>query len=137
MGVMIVYREESYRIIGACMKVHAELGAGYLEAVYQEALERQLMKEGIPFEREKLLNVYYDGEKLDKFYKADFLCYDKIIVELKAVSSIYQDALLQVQNYLKSTNLQLGLLVNFGEKSLTYKRILNQHYLHQNSYNSK
>lgn len=106
------------------MKVHQALGCGFLENVYQEALARQFQLDSVPFEREKLVNIYYNDEKLDKYFKADFLCFDKIVVELKAKPFIHQDNINQVKNYLKSTKLQLGLLVNFGEKSLTYKRIL-------------
>ena len=123
----IVFKEESYRIIGSCMKVHQALGCGFLESVYQEALAKQFHLDGIPFEKEKLVNVYYNDEKLDKYFKADFLCFDKIVVELKAKPFIHQDNIEQTRNYLKSTKLQLGLLVNFGEKSLTCKRILNSH----------
>jgi GxxExxY protein len=126
----ILFKEESYRIIGACMKVHQELGCGFLESVYREALARQFLNDKIPFEREKLVNVYYNDEKLDKFFKADFLYFDRIVVELKAKTFILQDYIEQTRNYLKSTKLPLGLLVNFGEKSLTYKRILNS----QNSF---
>lgn len=128
--VEIIYKEESYRIIGACMKVHSILGCGFLESVYQESLAKQFVKEGISFEQEKKINVCFNDEKLDKYFKADFLCFDKIIVELKAKPFIHQDDINQIKNYLKSTNLQLGLLVNFGEKSLTYKRVLNS----QNSF---
>ena len=127
MAVNIVFKEESYKIIGSCIKVHQALGCGFLESVYQEALARQFQLDSIPFEREKLVNVYYNNEKLDKYFKADFLCFDKIVVELKAKPFIHQDNIEQTKNYLKSTKLQLGLLVNFGEKSLTYKRILNSY----------
>jgi len=123
----ILFRDESYQIIGSCMKVHRELGCGFLENVYQEALARQFVIDNIPFEREKLVNVYYNGEKLDKYFKADFLCFGKIVVELKAKPFIHQDFIDQAKNYLKSTRLQLGLLVNFGEKSLTYKRVLSSY----------
>ena len=74
----IIYKEESYKIIGAAMEVHKELGAGFLESVYQEAFELELQKQNIPYEREKLLNIFYKGVKLSKFYSADFVCYDKI-----------------------------------------------------------
>jgi len=123
----IIYKEESYKIIGSCMKVHQALGSGFLESVYQEALSKQFIADAIPFEQEKLINVYYNDEKLDKYFKADFLCFNKIVVELKAKPFISQDNIDQVKNYIKSTKLQLGLLVNFGERSLTYKRILNSH----------
>lgn len=107
------------------MKVHSELGPGFLESVYQEALAIQFEKDGIPFLREKLLNVYFYGEPLKKKFKADFVCYDKIIVELKSANFIHSANILQAKNYLKSTNFRLALLVNFGEKSLNYKRVLN------------
>ena len=123
----IIFKEESYRIIGSCMRVHQALGYGFLESVYQEALEKQFVIDGIPFEREKRINVYFNNEKLDKYFKADFLCYGKIIVELKAASFIHQDNINQTKNYLKSTKMRLGLLVNFGEKSLNYKRVINSY----------
>jgi len=128
-AVDIVFKEESYCIIGSCMKVHQTLGFGFLESVYQEALTKQFHIDKIPFEQEKMINVYYNGEKLNKYFKADFLCFNKIVVEIKAKPFIHQDYIEQTRNYLKSTKLQLGLLVNFGEKSLTYKRILNSHNL--------
>ena len=109
------------------MKVHTVLGSGFLESVYQEALEKQFIKDGIPFEREKLLNVYFDGEKLKKHFKADFVCFNTIIVELKATPFIYQKDMDQTLNYLNATNIKLGLLVNFGQKSLMYKRLLNSY----------
>lgn len=121
----IVFKEESYRIIGSCMKVHTELGSGFLESVYQEALEKQFIKDGIPYVREKLLLIQFAGEPLKKKFRADFVCFDKIIVELKASVFIHNDNYLQTQNYLNATKFQLGLLVNFGESSLKYKRILN------------
>lgn len=80
----IVFKEESYRIIGASMTVHKNLGAGFLESVYSEALEMEFIKEKIPYEKEKKLPVYYNGQQLKKFFKADFVCFDSIIVELKA-----------------------------------------------------
>jgi len=122
----IVFKEESFKIIGACMKVHSGLGSGFLEAVYQEALEREFAKCNIPFKRQVKLSLVYDGINLKKYYIADFVCFDEIIVEIKAVSFIHDNMLKQTKNYLKATNLRLGLLVNFGEKSLTYKRILNR-----------
>ncbi len=107
------------------MKVHGELGAGFLESVYQEALEKQFTKDCVPYQREKLLKIQYDGKDLRKTFKADFVCYDKIIVELKAATFIHNDNILQIQNYLNATNFILGLLVNFGEPSLRYKRVIN------------
>jgi len=107
------------------MKVHAELGSGFLESVYQEALEKQFIKDGIPYIREKVLKINYDGEQLKKTFKADFVCYDKIIVELKAAVLLHNDNIKQTTNYLNATNFQLGIIVNFGEKSLVYKRVIN------------
>lgn len=124
----IVYKEESYKIIGSCMTVHNALGAGFLEPVYQDALEKQFEKDKIHFRREQVLNIFYEGDKLNRYYKADFVCFEKIIVELKALSFIHNDNILQVRNYLRATNMHLGILVNFGERSLTYKRILNSNY---------
>jgi GxxExxY protein len=122
----IVYKEESFKIIGACMKVHTGLGSGFLEAVYQEALEREFAKSNIQFKRQVKLSLVYDGIKLKKYYIADFVCFNSIVVEIKATSFIHDNMLKQTKNYLKATNSRLGLLVNFGEKSLSYKRILNR-----------
>ncbi len=120
----ILYREECYKIIGACMNVHKELGPGFLEAVYQESLTLEFIVQGIPFEKEKEIHIYYKDKLLDKCYKADFLCFDKIIVELKALSELSNDHISQLLNYLKATKLRVGLLVNFGSPSLTYKRLI-------------
>ena len=124
--VDILYKDESYKIIGSCMKVHSELGPGFLESVYQEALEKQFLKDNIPYQREKKLSVQFDGDVLKKGFRVDFLCFDKIMVELKASSFINKMDYDQLQNYLKTTDMQLGLLVCFGSKSLIYKRIINK-----------
>ena len=100
------------------------MGAGFLESVYQEALEIELQKQNIPYEREKLLNVFYKGQKLKKRYSADFVCYNKIVVELKALGDIRTDHEAQLLNYLKTSGLKLGLLINFGTRSLQYKRLV-------------
>ena len=121
----ILYKDESYKIIGACMKVHRELGSGFLEAVYEEALKREFMNCDIPFESQVKLNVFYSGEQLDKYYKADFLCYDNIILEIKSVSQMPNVFYAQLKNYLAATNKRLGILINFGQPSLVYKRIIN------------
>ena len=110
------------------MKVHKTLGSGFLESVYQEVLEKEMMKEKIPFEKEKRLSLFYDGEKLDKYFKADFLCYEKIIVELKSVAFLNKNMESQVINYLKATNKEVGLLINFGEKRLKWKRFINTNH---------
>ena len=121
----IIYKEESYSIIGACMKVHQKLGPGFLEAVYQEALVKEFTKLALPFQKEKKLALYYDGEKMNKYYRADFLCYNKVVLEVKALGFIAGNLNKQLFNYLKATTMKLGILVNFGKSSLEYKRILN------------
>ncbi len=121
----ILFKEESYQIIGACMKVHRALGPGFLEAVYEEALEKEFIKSSIPFKRQKKLEIYYDNEKMNKYYRADFICFDKIILEIKSVKNIPVAFYSQLNNYLKATKKELGMLINFGQPSLTYKRIIN------------
>ncbi len=111
---MIVYSQESYKIIGAAFNVYNTLGHGFLEAVYQECLELEFKKQGIPYEREKEIKIYYDGQELKQTYRADFVCYDKIIVELKAVSELDEAHHAQVYNYLHATGFKLGILLNFG-----------------------
>lgn len=111
---MIIYKDESYNIVGAAFHVYNSLGHGFLEAVYQEALEIELQRRNIPYEREKELNIIYDGVQLKQTYKADFVCFGKIIVELKAVSAFDDAHRSQVYNYLHATGYQLGLLLNFG-----------------------
>ena len=110
----LIYNEESYAINGAAMYVYNHLGFGFLEAVYQEALEIEFQRRGIPYEREKELTINYDGVELKQKYKADFVCYGKIIVELKAVSELDSAHRAQVYNYLHATGYRLGLLLNFG-----------------------
>jgi len=123
--VDLLFRDESYAIIGACMKVHSSLGAGFLESVYSEALCKEFEKRKIPFVKEKKLALFYEGEQLKKYFKADFICFDSIIVEIKSKSMLLGIDEKQTVNYLKATEHQLGLLVNFGEKSLKYKRFVN------------
>ena len=122
----IVYKEESYKIIGACMEVHRELGPGFLEAVYQEALEIEFKNQGIPYEREKELKIHFKGTELRKRYNADFICYGKIILETKAAKELCDNHRAQIINYLKATKMKLGLLVNFSEPSLKYERFVNE-----------
>jgi GxxExxY protein len=121
----IIFKEESYKIIGICMNIHSSLGKGFLEAVYCEVLEKEFKKNKIPYHREVKLDLFYEGEMLDKKYRADFICYDEIILEIKSVSFLNDIFVKQTLNYLKATNNKLGLLINFGEKSLKYKRIIN------------
>ena len=122
--VDLLYKEEVYKIVGAAMEVHKELGCGFLEAVYQEAFEKELLNQNIPYLREVEIAIYYKEEKLDKKYRADFICYNKILVELKALSGLISDHEAQILNYLKATGIELGLLINFGTKSLQYKRFI-------------
>jgi GxxExxY protein len=114
----LIYPDESYAIRGACMDVYKELGNGFLEAVYQECLEMEFRRRGIPFVAQKLLHLTYLGEPLKQMYRPDFVCYDKIIVELKAVSNLIEEHQAQGTNYLKATGFQLCFLVNFGHYPL-------------------
>jgi GxxExxY protein len=119
----LIYEEESYQIIGAAQEVHGILGAGFQEAVYQEALAIEFENKNIPYELEKELRIKFKDRYLDKKYSADFVCFDKIIVELKALALLTNDHMAQVINYLKAPDFKLGLLINFGEKSLKVKRL--------------
>ena len=117
-------KEESHAIIGAAMKLHAELGCGFLEAVYQEGLEIAFRKFGIPFVAQKELTISLWGETLKKTYVADFVAYDRIIVEIKALKALGAAEEAQVLNYLKASGHRLGILINFGALSLEFKRIV-------------
>lgn len=118
------FKKECYNIIGAAMEVHRELGHGFLEPVYQEALELVLIDKGIPYQREKVLDIYFRGQLLQKKYVADFICYDEVVVELKALNGLTENDLAQVLNYLKATGKKIGLLINFGTNRLQYKRVI-------------
>jgi len=119
----LLYKEETYKIIGAAMEVHRTLGCGFLEAVYQEALAIEFEKQNIPFRQEKKIQIQYKDQTLSKYYEADFICYDKIIVETKAIKEIVGIHEAQIINYLKATELKIGLLINFGTESLEHKRL--------------
>ncbi len=106
------------------MTVHRELGCGFLEAVYQEALAREFQFLNIPYENEKKLPIFYRGVQLSTFYKADFVCFGTVIVELKALCQLTSNETAQVINYLKASDLNKALLINFGTKSLEYKRLV-------------
>lgn len=110
----IIFKDESYLIQGAIFEVYREIGCGFLEAVYQECLEKEFCFQNIPFVSQQELKLTYKGERLRQTYKPDLICYDKIIVELKAVKEIAPEHKAQVINYLKATGIKLGLLVNFG-----------------------
>ena len=121
----LIYERETFKIIGAAMVVHKGLGAGFLESVYQEAFERELTNQQIPFEKQKKLIVYYQGKPLQKYFIADFICFDKIVIEIKSASFLHKAGEAQTINYLKSINAPVGLLINFGQASLTWKRFIN------------
>jgi GxxExxY protein len=115
---MLIYEQETYQIIGAAMKVHSELGPGFTEKVYQEALAIEFSERGIPFVREKEIHAIYKGIVLEGTFMPDFICYDKIIVELKAVKELDDVHRSQAINYAKIAGFDLSLLINFGESSL-------------------
>ena len=121
----MIYPSETYAVIGAAMEVQNELGCGFAELVYHEALNIELGLRGIPFETEKLITITYKGHLLERTNKADLVCYDNIVVELKAVDKLKTEHTSQLLNYLKATNLPLGILINFGEKPLKFKMVPN------------
>ena len=114
----------TYAIIGAAMEVHRQLGCGFLEPVYQEALALEFASRGIPSAREHKLQLTYKGQELDSKYSVDFICYATVVVELKALAHLSGTEESQVINYLKATGLTVGLLLNFGTRSLTHRRFV-------------
>ena len=109
-----LYKDETYAIHGAIFEVYRTLGCGFLEAVYQQALEVELMQRNIPFESQVDIDIEYKGMTLEQSYRADLVCYDKIILELKAVQNLLPEHEAQLQNYLRATKMCVGILVNFG-----------------------
>jgi GxxExxY protein len=120
----IILKDESYKIIGACMEVHRELGFGFKEIIYKDALAIEFKFREIPFRREQSYKVEYKGKVLLRRYPADFVVYDSIILEVKAMPMIINNFVLQTRNYLKASGLKLGIIANFGEKSFAYKRVV-------------
>ena len=116
--------ERTYKIIGAAMEVHKELGCGFLEAVYQEALEKEFKSQGIPFKSQQVIEIKYKGEILDKKYQPDFICFDEVMIEIKAITALSGLEEAQLINYLKATGLEVGLLLNFGARSLEHRRLI-------------
>jgi GxxExxY protein len=116
--------ERTYKIIGAAMEVHKDLGCGFLEAVYHEALEREFVSQGIPFSSQPVVEIKYKGKLLEKKYQPDFICYGEVIIEIKAISGLTGIEEAQLINYLKATGLKVGLLLNFGAKSLEHERLV-------------
>ncbi|MCK3685178.1 GxxExxY protein [Maribellus sp. YY47] len=123
--MVLLHEERTYKIIGACINVHKSLGNGFLESVYQEALEKEFVKQNIPLLKQHKLLVMFNGKPLDKYFKVDFLCFESIILEIKATSFLHNDFKKQTINYLNASGLEVGLLINFGESSLKWKRFIN------------
>lgn len=120
----LIYRDECYKIIGSCFELYNDKGCGFLEPVYQECLEIELAFQGIPFEAQRELQLTYRGCQLKQVYKPDFICYGKIILEIKALSGLADEHRAQVLNYLHATGFELGLLINFGTyPKLQWERI--------------
>ena len=123
----ILYKDESYRIIGACFEVYKEKGCGFVEPVYQECLEIELSLQKVPFSAQTELKLQYKGHLLDQIYKPDFICHEKIIMEIKAVSKLVDEHRAQVHNYIKATGYKLRLLVNFGHfPKIEWERIVRE-----------
>jgi len=120
----ILFKEESYKIIGTCFEVHKILGHGFKEAVYKDALELELTRLEIPFVREKPYTITYKEQKLKHYFIADFVLYDTIILEIKIGSYIGDSYIKQTLNYLKASGLRLGIVINFGKSSLEYQRVI-------------
>lgn len=120
----LIYKEEFYEIIGICMEVHQNLGKGFLEIVYKDALEFEFRKAKVSYAREKEFQIEYKGIILPHSYFADFVVFDKIILEIKAVNGIVDEFIKQTLNYLSVSKCKLGIIVNFGEDSLKYKRLV-------------
>jgi GxxExxY protein len=120
----MVKDERTYKIIGCAIEVHKELGCGFLEAVYHEALEREFLDQEIPHKSQPIIKIFYKGKPLNKTYQPDFTCFDEVLVEIKALSELSGIEEAQLINYLKATGLKVGLLINFGSKSLEHKRLV-------------
>jgi GxxExxY protein len=120
----LIHKEESYRIIGICMEVHKQLGRGFDEILYKDALQYEFSAEGIEFERECEFEVKYKSIILPHYFYADFVVFGKIILEVKAVQALTSSHVKQTMNYLAASGFKVGLLVNFGEDSLTYRRVV-------------
>jgi GxxExxY protein len=121
----LLFKEEVYAIVGAAIEVHRELGCGFLEAVYQEAMEIELKKRQIPFQPQPELNIVYKDQILQKKYTPDFLCFQEIIAEIKALDQLSGKEESQIINYLKASGKRIGLLINFGSTSkLEWKRFI-------------
>ncbi|MDB5196623.1 MAG: GxxExxY protein [Flaviaesturariibacter sp.] len=120
----LLLKEESYKLIGFCMEVHRQLGMGFKEVVYKDALEIEFRNNSVSFSREKEFKIEYKGIVLSHKYFADFIVFEQIVLEVKAASAIAETFAVQTVNYLKASGLRLGIIANFGEKSFTSKRVI-------------
>jgi GxxExxY protein len=121
----LLYKDMTYSILGACFNVYKSMGAGFLEAVYQECLEIEFSEQNISYDAQRQINLFYRNQKLVKYYIPDFICYDKIIIEIKAVSKICDEHRSQTLNYLNATSCKVALLINFGHTpKLEYERFV-------------
>jgi GxxExxY protein len=122
----VLFKDESYKIVGACFEVYNQKGFGFTEPVYQECLEIEFAIQGIPFVAQPAIQLVYKGKQLNQHFKPDFICYEKIIVEIKSVSNLIDAHKAQALNYLNATDFELAILVNFGQfPKLAYERIAN------------
>ncbi|MEI8341564.1 MAG: GxxExxY protein [Verrucomicrobiota bacterium] len=134
----LIHKQECYDIIGACFEVYNEVGNGFTENVFQECLEMEFSDRGIPFRSQTELPLFYKGRQLNSKFRPDFLCYEKIVVELKAVSGIADEHRAQVLNYLNAGRFELGLIVNFGHHpGLEYERLVESKNIRVNSRDSR
>ena len=122
---MKVNDPRSFAVIGAAMEVHREPGCGFLESVYHEAMKMEMTERGIPFQSEPKSEIYFKGKNTGKYFVPDFICYNALVIELKAEKKLIERDEAQIINALKATKLRVGLLINFGEMSLKYKRYVN------------
>lgn len=120
----LILKDEVFAIVGAAMEVHNVLGCGFLEPVYQEALEIELSKREIPYTPQKQLPIYYKGHRLKRSYVPDYTAFEKIVIKIKAISTLSSLEESQLLNYIKASNLKVGLLINFGANSLQWKRMV-------------
>lgn len=126
MGTFLLFKDDSFQIMGACFEVYKEVGAGFLEAVYQECLVIELTERKIPFEEQPKLKLGYKGHALRQTYEPDFICFGEVVVEIKAVKCLVDEHRAQLLNYLKATGKKLGILVNFGHHpQIEYERLIN------------
>lgn len=120
----LLYKEDTYKIIGICMEVHNQLGKGFNEVVYSDALEIEFIDNNIKYSKEQKFNISYKGNILPHKYRADFIINDKIVLEIKAIKCLTSSHVKQTLNYLAVSKLKIGLLINFGEDSLKHQRII-------------